>query len=187
VREVTEMLSAWGSFYVIIGSAAATLTGLMFVVMTLVSAEDRRASKDGVSTFNTPTVVHFCYALFIAALMCAPLRSLVPLAIVLAGTGAVGVFLVARIALRTWNLTTYRADAEDWLWHVILPFFAYGTLSAGGLEMHAAASRALYAPAVAVTLLIFIGIHNAWDVVTFLAMGKAAAEPDATAEKNQER
>jgi hypothetical protein len=31
----------------------------------------------------------------------------------------------------------------------------------------------LYGPAVAVTLLLFIGIHNAWDVVTYIATGKA--------------
>ena len=32
-----SFLTTWQSFYVIIGSAAATLTGLMFVVMTLIA------------------------------------------------------------------------------------------------------------------------------------------------------
>jgi hypothetical protein len=34
---VLAPLAAWQNFYVIIGSAAATLTGLLFVVITLVS------------------------------------------------------------------------------------------------------------------------------------------------------
>jgi len=35
---VAPALTAWGSYYVIIGSSAAALTGLMFVVITLVFA-----------------------------------------------------------------------------------------------------------------------------------------------------
>ena len=82
------MLSAWDSFYVMMGSSAAALTGLVFVVVTLVRDEDRRGSRDGLETFTTPTVFHFCGALFVAALMSAPFRSLVPIAIVLGLAGA---------------------------------------------------------------------------------------------------
>ncbi len=178
VREVSELLSAWNSFYVMIGSSAAALTGLMFVVITLVSDDRRRTSADGISVFSSPTVVHFCCALFTAAVMSMPFRSLVPITIVLGLTGAAGVALIVRIGLRTARMTAYRPDAEDWSWHVVLPFVAYAALLAGALAMRAVPSQALYAPAVAVTLLIFIGIHNAWDVVTFLATGKAEALPD---------
>jgi hypothetical protein len=177
MREVGELLSGWSNFYVMIGSSAAALTGLMFVVITLVSDSKRSATRDGVSTFSTPTVVHFCCALFTSALMSAPFRSLVPIAIGLGLAGAGGLFHVARIALRTAKLETYRPDAEDWTWHVVLPFVAYATLVTGAVSLHAAPSLSLYAPAAAVTLLIFVGIHNAWDVVTYLATS-TTEEPD---------
>src|SRR2546428_14082642 len=42
-------LATWQNFYVIIGSAAATLTGLMFVVITLIAGRRVRVScaRDG--------------------------------------------------------------------------------------------------------------------------------------------
>jgi hypothetical protein len=176
------MLSTWNSFYVMMGSSAAALTGLMFVVITLVRDNDRTPSEDGVSTFSTPTVFHFSGALFTSALMSVPFRSLVPLAIIVGLAGAGGLLYVARIALRTSRLTSYQPDAEDWIFNVLLPFVAYATLVAGAIAMHWAAERALYAPAAAVALLIFVGIHNAWDVVTFLATGKVDALPDRPAD-----
>ena len=170
------MLGAWNSFYVMIGSSAAALTGLMFVVITLMRESDRgESAEDGVSTFNTPTVVHFCCALFTSALLAAPFESLVPIAIILGLAGVAGMTYVVRIARRTAKLRSYQADAEDWTWHAFLPFVAYATIAFGAIAMPFAAGPALFAPAAAVLLLIFVGIHNAWDVVTFLATGKAAA------------
>ena len=179
MREVSDLLGAWNSFYVMIGSAAAALTGLMFVVITLVNHDNRDAAEDGVSTFSTPTVIHFCGALLTAALMSAPFRSLVPIAIILGSIGIVGSFFVVRVAIRTSKIATYRPDAEDWTWHVFLPFVAYAALVAGAIAMRAVPAEALFAPALTVILLIFIGIHNAWDVVTYLATGKDKTEPDA--------
>jgi hypothetical protein len=178
---VAAMLSAWNSFYVMIGSAAAALTGLMFVVITLISDTKRPTSEAGVSTFSTPTVIHFSCALFTSALMSVPFHSFLPIAIILSLTGAGGMLHVARVALATSKLSTYRPDWEDWTWHALLPFLAYAAIFGGALALHAAPSRALYAPAAAVTLLIFVGIHNAWDVVTFLATGQADALPDRPA------
>src|SRR2546425_645622 len=53
--------SAWESFYVIIVSSAAALTGLQFVVVVL-GAEARSIGPE-VGAFGTPTVVHFCAVL----------------------------------------------------------------------------------------------------------------------------
>ena len=178
MREMSELLGAWNSFYAMMGSAAAALTGLMFVVITLVS-DQRSASEEGVGTFSTPTVLHVCGALLISGLMAVPFRSLVPIAILLGLTGAAGLFFVVRVALRTSSNTSYRPDLEDWVWHVVLPSFAYAALIAGAIALTAFPAQALFAPAFAAMLLIFIGIHNAWDVVTFLAMGKADANASA--------
>src|SRR4030095_13032983 len=66
-------LHEWESFYVIIGTSAAALTGLMFVVIAIVAdAGSRATSPLGVATFVTPTIVHFCAALLISAIVSAP-------------------------------------------------------------------------------------------------------------------
>src|SRR5579864_5026772 len=58
-------LATWQNFYVIIGSAAATLTGLMFVVITLIAQLRVQVSSDsgGIAVFSTPNVFHFGAAL----------------------------------------------------------------------------------------------------------------------------
>src|SRR5258708_12025294 len=67
-----SQLAAWQNFYVIIGSSAATLTGLMFVVITLIAGSQMRRSSGTNAAFGTPTVVHFCAALLVAAVLSAP-------------------------------------------------------------------------------------------------------------------
>ena|SRR6266536_4124051 len=56
-------LVAWESFYVIVGSSGAALTGLQFVVMALIAESSRRSSGREISAFGTPTVIHFCAVL----------------------------------------------------------------------------------------------------------------------------
>ena len=172
------MLSSWNSFYVMIGSSAAALTGLVFIVITLVTERDSGRNETGVATFTTPTVVHFSCALLVSAIMSAPFGSLLPIAIILGLAGTAGLVYIVLIARQQAAMQTYRPDAEDWAWYVVLPFVAYATLAGGAVAMAAGASGALWAPAAAVALLICIGIHNAWDVVTFIAIGKFDALPD---------
>jgi len=145
----------------------------MFVVITLVRGEERSspARHDGIATFSTPTVMHFCVALLVSAVLCAPWPSLVYASVIIGLVGCYGIAYILRVAFRTRGLTQYTPDLEDWIWYSILPFIAYGTLTAGAVALHPAPKGALFAVAAGVLLLIFIGIRNSWDVVTFLAAG----------------
>jgi hypothetical protein len=78
-----DVLAVWESFYVIVGSSAAALIGLQFVVVTLISESPLEASPASLSAFGTPTVVHFGGALLISAVMSAPWPSAVGLSRVL--------------------------------------------------------------------------------------------------------
>jgi hypothetical protein len=78
-------LAKMDSFYVIVGSAAGTLIGLQFVVITLVAQRPalRRAVEAG-SAFATPTIVHFGTALPLSAVLRVPWRSIIPAAAICA-------------------------------------------------------------------------------------------------------
>jgi hypothetical protein len=65
-------LAKWDSFYVIAGSAAGGLIGLQFVVLTLIAARPQAPSPEGGAAFATPTIIHFCAVLLLAALLRAP-------------------------------------------------------------------------------------------------------------------
>jgi hypothetical protein len=75
---------------------------------------------------------------------------------------------LARLMHRAIRLTSYTPDLEDWAWYTVLPFVAYGTILAAGIMLRIIPVDALFALAVGAGLLIFIGIHNAWDIVTYI-------------------
>jgi|SRR5580704_11014428 hypothetical protein len=170
-ESATSFLAAWSSFYVMIGSSAAALTGLMFVVITLVTrAEQMGRTEDGVATFSTPTVIHFSEALLVAAILSVPWQSVLAPAVLVGLAGLYGIAHIVRVTLRTRALTVYTPDFEDWIWYIVLPLIAYATTLCGAIGLLVSPAGALFAIAGGVLLLVFIGIHNAWDVVTFLVI-----------------
>jgi len=166
---VQHLLSTWSSFYIMTGSAAASLTGLMFVVITLVTTRER-SNRDGVATFSTPTVMHFAGALLVSAVLVAPWHSLFFAALSTGLVGLWGVGYLVRVTYLTKRLTIYQPDTEDWIWYTVLPFVAYGTIFLGSVTLEWLPAKSLFALAGGVLLLILIGIRNAWDVVTFLVI-----------------
>ena len=182
MQEAPSALAAWANFYVITGSAAAALTGLMFVVITLVTDTRVRAKSEGIATFSTPTVVHFSVALLIAATLSAPWRSLVPVGVMLAIIGLYGVGYTLHVTHRARCNPDYRPQFEDWLWYSLLPITAYVAIVAAAIRLPAVPGGSLFALAGGTVLLVFIGIHNAWDVVTYLAVEGLTNSADATAQ-----
>ena len=177
----SSVLAPWSNFYIMTGSAAASLTGLMFVVITLVTGVERfRRSRDGTSAFSTPTVVHFGAALLVSAILSAPWRWLVQPAILLGLVGLCGLVYVLSVIKRARRLTSYSPDFEDWASYMILPFVAYGAILTGAIVLPIIPVKALFVLAGGVALLIFIGIHNAWDIVTFIAIGGPDQPPSSS-------
>ena len=165
-------LAAWQNFYSIIGSAAATLTGLLFVVITLSAQVRMRVSsqRSGIAAFSTPNVVHFGAALLVAALLNAPWQALWNAALLLGLAGLGGMTYVIIVLRRARRQTDYEPVLEDWLWHTVLPLVSYSGLVVAALLLPIHPAPALFVIAAATVLLLFIGIHNAWDNVTYLVL-----------------
>ena len=170
IQETTHAaLGGWEDFYLIVGSAAAALTGLQFVVITLVSeAQSRSTSTGALGAFATPTIVHFCAALFVSVVMCAPWPQLSEPAFVIGAGGVAGLAYTGIVVLRATRQTAYQMVAEDWIWHVTLPLVAYGMQLVAGFALSRETVVASFAIAASTLLLVFIGIHNAWDTSTFM-------------------
>jgi len=161
------LLANWQNFYVIVGSSAGALTGLQFVVLTLIAQSRATASLREIRAFGTPTVVHFCTALLISALVTAPWPSLTAFAVSLGVCGligvpyAIGIFWHARKA-------TYNPDFGDWIWYATLPLIAEIILVAAALWLWWNHGWALYLVAADALLFLLLGIHNSWDTVTYI-------------------
>ena len=171
-----SLLTTWQNFYVIIGSAAAGLTGLMFVVITLIAGSRLQRSSEAIGAFGTPTVFHFGVPLLVAAIFIAPWQALWYAGLLLGLTGLGGATYVVIVIRRTRRQTAYQPVLEDWLWFVVIPLVSYTTLVVAAIVLQANPTPALFGTGAAVVLLLFTGIHNAWDTVTYVAFVESQSE-----------
>jgi hypothetical protein len=161
-------LAGWENFYVIVGSSAGALIGLQFVVMTLIAdMPTTRGQPQAGAAFATPTIVHFCAVLLIAGVQSAPWPTVGPVAAIWGLLGVVGIVYEILVARRMRIQTAYRPVFEDWLCHFLLPFAAYAAMVASAFAARLDVGEALFPTGAAVLLLLFVGIHNAWDAVTY--------------------
>jgi len=165
--ESLPKLEAWHDFYVMTGSGAAALTGLLFVIVSLGPHVVARSVETGVRAFISPIAVHFTSALTVSAVMLAP--DVPPIALG-AGLAAGGLGL---IAYTQWT----RANAQwrqnklpvlDWIWFIGLPMLAFALIIGSGIAIAANAAAGAYVLAMATVLLIIVGIRNAWDIVVWM-------------------
>jgi hypothetical protein len=179
MHENTAAFHAWSDFYVIVGSSAAALTGLMFVVITLVAGVRARPTREGIAAFSTPTVVHFCAALVIAAALTAPWPTTACVGTFLA-VGALGaIAYMIRVILHGARQSDYTPDWEDRVFYMGLPVAEYAVVLIAAIVLIFRPAPALFALAGVSLLLILNGIHNAWDVVVFVANRRLTDSDDA--------
>jgi hypothetical protein len=168
-------LAAWDSFYVIVGSAAGALIGLQFVVMTLVAQRPSTPAPEAGAAFATPTVIHFGSALLLSALSRVPWNSIASASAVWGLIGVSGVTYTMIVARRMRSQTVYQPEFEDWLFHAMLPLAAYATLAISAFVAPSQTRDALFGVGAAALVLLFVGIHNAWDAVSYHVF---AGKPD---------
>jgi len=160
-------LAQWTSFYVIVGSSAGALIGLQFVVLTLIAQRPHHSAAEAGSAFATPSVVHFGVALLLSAVLSAPWSNTGTVAVAWGLIGLIGIVYAIIVARRMRAQDAYRPVFEDWLFHCLLPSSAYVVLFVSAWIAYSKTRPALFLVAAATLLLLFIGIHNAWDGVTY--------------------
>jgi hypothetical protein len=171
----------WQNFYVIVGSSAGALIGLQFVVLSFITGmRGTRFNPQSAGAFATPAIVHFAAVLGLSGILCAPWDGTGAVSFLFGLEGAVGVIYVLVVMRRIRKQTAYRPLFEDWLFHVLLPFAAYLILTGSAYTARIHLRESLFVVGGAALLLLFTGIHNAWDAVTYHVFVTAAKqEPGA--------
>lgn len=182
------------SFYVIVGSSAGALIGLQFVVMSLLAdLPVARADAQAGEAFGTPNAVQIGIVLLVSAIVSAPWHGIAMVAVLWGIVGLGGLVYVAVVARRMRSQTAYRPVFEDWLFRFLLPLTGYALLTFSACVVYSYARPAMFFVGAGALLLLFIGIHNAWDTVIYHvfvrrrrppeAEGTHEAEPNETADR----
>ena len=165
------MLNPWHDFYALIGTASATLVGLMFVAASVGTGVFTEERQVGMRTFLSPTVVAFSVVLAISLIGVLPVSDLRVLAVPVVGIGGLGV----AYSWRVWRRMVHGGiattiDHEDRVWYVVAPALAYIVLAAAGAAFDLALHAAGALLAAAACLLLLAGIRNAWDMPTWVIL-----------------
>lgn len=160
-------LDGWDNFYVMVGSAAGALIGLQFVVLTLLAQKPPKGAAEVGAAFLTPTIFHFAVTLLLSALLLAPWQTMGIPAMILGIIGFSGIVYIGVITLRMRREKVYLPVPEDWLFHVVLPLTAYILITWSPFVTSSHLHEVLFGIGAAALLLLFVGIHNAWDNVAY--------------------
>jgi hypothetical protein len=169
------MLSEWHDFFVVLGAAAGTLIGAMFVVVSIASG----MIKGGELTsriFVTPTIVHLAVVLLSCAFILVPSLNHVTLG---ASAGVAGIVFLGYAGRNVFHISRRRAvEWSDHLWYGICPLIAYLLIVVGAILMLEATPGAVETIALALALLIMAGIRNAWDLILFFLERQGSGHSD---------
>jgi hypothetical protein len=165
-------LQGWQNFYILIGTAAATLTGLMFIAVTFGASLLTRERQTFARAFLSPIYLHFVQVLLTAALLTVPTLSRMAL-------GIVFIVLAAwRLANLVWVFRRYReahrksqnVDLSDWVLGIALPLVCYGLLLAIAIGFMMGVEASFTGLAIVTLGLLVIGIQSAWEQFVWIAM-----------------
>jgi hypothetical protein len=162
---LNDALGAWHEFYSLLGTASATMIGLLFVAASVgsgVFSGDRRAA---LRVFLSASVVNFGLILAACLAVLAPVGRWELLGAINLACGLFGLThscLACRDTLRDGLLKAL--DLEDRFWYIAMPILGYLAMMASGVTLALRLDIGCAALALSMGLLLVVGLHNAWDI-----------------------
>jgi hypothetical protein len=167
-----RMFYGLDNFFIMAGTAAATMIGLLFVAITVGSGMSTSRAVYGTHAFLTPTLIRFSGVLFECMAVLFPWLSALPVGIILGLCGLTGLVHQIQVILMQRKVDYASLDWLDWTLFSVAPAFGNASMIVGAAGLIAEKSFAPYAIAGAITLLLFAGIYSAWDLTLWLARNK---------------
>ena len=174
------MFDGWSNYYVLLGTSAGALIGVMALVATLTAASgDPSRALRGQRLFLTPIVFHLAEVLTLSAVV---LAVHVDTRLQLGLMGGLALYGLGFSIVISVQIAAPSTQTSHWS-----DFWCYGAAPAiAGLLLCAALMWAWLglrdaAPLVALGMLVLLltAIRNAWDLVTWLAPRRPNTAPSA--------
>jgi hypothetical protein len=162
-----DVFRAWHDFYLLLGTAAATLIGAMFVVASIGAGFLTRRHGPEIGAFLTPTVIHLASVVLACIIAVVPGLEWRTLAVAFAAGGGAGIVYSSLVG---WRIARRRqVEWSDQIWYALIPIVGYGVILAAALTIFLDAVPDFAAVAVGLVLLLVASIRNAWDMIIFFA------------------
>ena len=173
---LSDLAHAWHDFYLLVGTASATLVGLMFVAASIGAQVFTERSREAMRAFISPTVVHFGAVLFICMAVTVPSQTWVTLAVLLILGGAAGTLYAARVWVQIFVRRSFAVDVIDRLFYALIPVAGYLLVAGAAFLLLERSQWSLEVLAAALVTLLYAGIRNAWDMTMWIVIRVPVAE-----------
>jgi len=158
-----ESLHAWHEFYLLLGTAAATLLALLFVAVSLGTGYLSDKDQRGPRTFMSPVVIHFTSVFFISAVCLVPSHGPIFFAVLIGATALLGI--AVSIVITVWVVRTELTNyVQDYFAYGLLPGGAYFALFVASIMIYFDHAYAMEVLGGGLLVLAIVNIRNAWDL-----------------------
>jgi hypothetical protein len=164
------MFEGWENYYLMVGSSAGALIGLMFVVVTLTAGRGRSETERGKRLYTSPIVWHLGVILTLSGAAAVPNISAKLFGVIAGGLALIGVAMGVRSAFGIARSPgAPEAVAFDIFWYGVAPALVCVGLGGSALALLSGWKWATTALAADLMALLLVSIHAEWDLVTYLA------------------
>jgi hypothetical protein len=166
---LAETFHGWHDFFLLLGTASATLVGLMFIAVSIGANIFKEENRPALEVFLGPTVVHFAAVLVFCLLAVVPLHGWLSLAALAAAIGLAGIVYAGRVWFRLAR-SRYQIDLIDRTFYAPLPALAYLVVLVAAALLYAQSEWGFVVAAAGLITLIVAAIRNAWDMMIWIAI-----------------
>jgi hypothetical protein len=174
------MFEGWDNYFAMLGTAAAGLIGLLFVVITLTANIERSRALWANGIYMTPIALHFAAVLSISAITMVPALAPTEVAVLISLVALAGLAAATRTCLGILGIRT-SANPPHWsdLWgYGVGPAAIYVSILGVAAAVWLRCATATYVLAALLLILVLLAIRNAWDLISWMAP-KSGADPPA--------
>ena len=174
---LVALFHEWHDFYILVGTASATLVGLMFVAASIGATVFSEANRAALAAFITPTVVHFASVLFACFVAVIPSHGWHSLGGVIGIGGVAGVIYSGRILVNVIIRHSFNVDLTDRMFYALIPLVAYLLAVAAAVLLFEQSRMGADLIALALLVLLFAGVRNAWDMMVWIVLKVPGGTP----------
>jgi hypothetical protein len=163
-----DAVKPWHDLYTLVGTASATLIGLLFVAASVGAGVYTKDRLPALRAFLSPSVVHFTSVLAACLVAMVPTRSWLLAGVLVGAVGVFGLTYSGLVWRSIWRHGMHRSiDLEDRFYYAALPALGHAATLGAALDLLLQAPAGCGVLALAMGLLLLAGIRNAWDITVW--------------------
>jgi hypothetical protein len=160
-----QAVESWHDFYLMVGTAAATLIGLLFVSLSLNNEVIARKANEDLRALARLTFGNFMSVLMFAVLFLIPSQVPLGLGLPLLGTGAYGLYNTGRHFMETRRKPSRPWGRGSLVLRFITPAVCFMALMGIAVWVLFGRTGGLYWLVPVMILLLLVASRNAWDLL----------------------